>query len=64
MPNLTSKDLSLLEDQLGHEAMANHKAAAYAESMQDQQLKAFAQTMAAHHKMRYETLYNFLNSQQ
>ena len=39
---LTSKDLGILEDQLGHEAMANHKAAAYAESLQDPQLKALA----------------------
>ena len=38
----TSKDLSILEDQLGHEAIANHKAAAYAESLQDPQLRALA----------------------
>lgn len=61
---LTSKDLSILEDQLNHEALANQKAAAYAESMQDPQLKTLARTLAAHHKTRYEKMYNFLNGQQ
>lgn len=61
---LSSKDLSILEDQLSHEALANQKAAAYAESMQDPQLKALANTLAAHHKCRYETMYNYLNGQQ
>ena len=61
---LTSKDLGILEDQLGHEAMANHKAAAYVESLQDPQLKALANTLAAHHKKRYESLFNYLNGQQ
>lgn len=61
---LSTKDLSILEDQLKHEALANQKAAAYAESMQDPQLSALAKTLASHHKNRYESLYNFLNSQQ
>ena len=61
---LTSKDLGILEDQLGHEAMANHKAAAYAESLQDPQLKALANTLAAYHKKRYESQFNYLNGQQ
>ena len=60
----TSKDLSILEDQLGHEAIANHKAAAYDESLQDPQLRALAGTLAAHHRQRYEALFNFLNGQQ
>jgi len=61
---LSTKDLSILEDQLGHEALANQKAAAYAESMRDPQLKALANMLATHHKHRYETMYNYLNSQQ
>ena len=65
MPNgLSSRDLSILEDQLKHEALANQKAAAYAESMQDPQLSALARTLASHHKSRYESLFNYLNSQQ
>ena len=60
----TSKDLSILEDQLGHGAMANLKAAAYAESLQDPQLRALANTLAAHHKKRYEAMLCYLNSQQ
>ncbi len=61
---LSSKDLSILEDQMNHEALANQKAAAYAESIQDPQLKTLANTLAAHHKHRYETMFNYLNSQQ
>lgn len=61
---LSTKDLSILEDQLNHEALANQKAAAYAESIKDPQLKALANTLAAHHKQRYETMYNYLNGQQ
>ena len=56
--------MSILEDQLSHEAIANHKAAAYAESLQDPQLRALAGTLAAHHKQRYEAMFNFLNGQQ
>lgn len=62
--SFTSKDLSILEDQLAHEAMANHKAAAYAESLQDPQLRALANTLAAHHKQRYQAMFNYLNGQQ
>jgi len=61
--SLSSKDLGILEDQLSFEALANQKAATYAESFQDPQLKAFANTLAAHHKQRYETMYNYLNQQ-
>ncbi len=65
MPSaLTTKDLSIIEDQLKHEALANQKAAAYAESIQDPQLKSLANALAAHHKHRYETMYNYLNGQQ
>ncbi len=61
---LTSKDLGILEDQMIHEALANQKAAAYAESLQDPQLKTLASTLAQHHKHRYEMMFNYLNSQQ
>lgn len=61
---LSSKDLSILEDQLTHEALGNQKAAAYAESIRDPQLSALAKTLASHHKNRYEALFNYLNSQQ
>lgn len=62
--SLSTKDLSILEDQLNHEALANQKAAAYAESFQDPQLKAIANTIASHHKHRYEAMYNYLSGQQ
>ena len=61
---LTSKELGILEDQMIHEALANQKAAAYSESMQDPQLKNLANMLAQHHKHRFETMYNYLNGQQ
>jgi len=60
---LSSKDLGILEDQLNFEALANQKAATYAESFEDPQLKAIANTLATRHKQRYETMYNYLNQQ-
>lgn len=61
--NLTSKDLGTIEDQLNHEALANQKAAAYAATIQDPQLKALAQQLASRHKQRYDALFNFLGGQ-
>lgn len=64
MANLTSKDLGILEDQMQHESLANHKAAAYAASIQDPQLKGLAASLAERHRRRYEAMYNYLNGQQ
>ena len=66
MPNqsgcaLTSKDLSVLEDQLTHIAMGCRVAANYANQLQDPKLKSMAATVAQHHRQHYDALYAFLN---
>lgn len=66
MPNrqgctLTSKDLSVLEDQLTHMAMGCRVATQYASQFQDEQLKNMAATVAQHHRQHYDALFNFLN---
>ena len=66
MPNqsgcaLTSKDLSVLEDQLTHMAMSCRVAQHHAEAFQDPALKNLASTVAQHHRQHYEALFAFLN---
>ena len=66
MPNqngctLTSKDLTILEDQLTHIATGCRVAAHYAGQFQDPQLKNLAATVAQHHRQHYDALYAFLN---
>ncbi len=66
MPNqngcaLTSKDLSVLEDQLTHIAMSCRVAAHHAASFQDPQLREVASTVAQHHRQHFDALYAFLN---
>ena len=61
MPNqngcaLTSKDLSVLEDQLTHVAMSCRVAQHHAEAFQDPQLKEVAATVAQHHRQHPEVL--------
>ncbi|MGM9606205.1 MAG: spore coat protein [Oscillospiraceae bacterium] len=60
MANLTTKELSALEDQLGFEKVMCCK---YQDAMQqctDQQLKSSYQQYAGQHKQNYDTLLNFL----
>lgn len=61
---LTTKDLSVLQDQLDAEYRANRKASIYAQTMTDPQLKGLANTLAQHHRTRFDALYNFLGSHQ
>ena len=66
MPNqqrctLTSKDLSVLEDQLTHMAMSCRVAQQYANEFQDPQLKNMASAVARHHRQHFDALYAFLN---
>ena len=58
---LTSKDLTVIEDQLTHVAMACRVAANYANQFQNPQLKNVASTVAQHHRQHYDALYTFLN---
>ena len=66
MPNqsgcaLTSKDLSVIEDQLTHIATACRVAAHYAGQFQNPQLKNVADTVAQHHRQHFDALYAYLN---
>lgn len=65
MPNtgcsLSSKDLTVIEDQLTHIAMSCRVAANYANQFQDPKLKSLAAAVAQHHRQHYDALYAFLN---
>lgn len=67
MPNngcgccLTSKDLTVIEDQLTHIANSCRVAATYAARFQDPQFKNMASTVAQHHRQQYDAMYAFLN---
>jgi len=60
MANLTGKELSALEDQLGFEKLMVCKYQNAAQTCTEQALKAKYETYAASHKQHYETLLNFL----
>ncbi len=59
---IQTKSLTILEDQLQHEATAYKKAEHYAQTFENPALKALAGTMARHHKERFDRLFDYLNS--
>ena len=61
-PQLESKNLSILEDQLNHEALAYKKCEVYAGYFTDPALKTTAQKLAQHHKSHFDNLFNYLES--
>ena len=60
MPNLSSKELSALEDQLGFERMLCCKYQDAAQTTQETELKSCYNQYAAQHKQNYDTLLGFL----
>lgn len=60
MANLTSKELSAIEDQLNCEQMLIKKFKAYAQSATDPQIKATCEDMAKRHKKHFDTLMGHL----
>lgn len=60
MPNLSSKELSALEDQLGFERMLCCKYQDAAQSTSESELKSTYNQYAAQHKQNYDTLLGFL----
>ena len=60
MANLTTKELSALEDQLGFEKMLCCKYQDAANSTNETELKNCYTQYAAQHKQNYDTLLNFL----
>lgn len=59
--NLTSKDLTVIEDQLTHLATACRVAQNCSAQFQSPQLKDLAATVAQHHAQQYDALCAFLN---
>lgn len=66
MPNqgatIQSKGLTILEDQLSHEFLSYKKAEAHAQQFTDMQFKGLAQDLARQHLLRYNRLFDYLNS--
>ena len=60
MPNLSTKELSALEDQLGFERMLCCKYQDAAQTTQETELKSTYNQYAAQHKQNYDTLLGFL----
>lgn len=58
---LTSKDLTIIEDQLTHVAMSCRVAQNYANQFQNGQLKDMAAKVAQHHRKHYDALCAILN---
>jgi len=63
-PELTSKNLTILNDQLGAEALLVHKFAQAAQSVQDQAISSQLTSISQLHRKHYDTLLNYLNSHQ
>ncbi len=64
LPQIESKNLSLIEDQMNHEALACKKLESYASQFQDAQLKQHAAQLCQHHKAHFNSLYQYLNGHQ
>ena len=62
MGMLSSKNLTILEDQMSKESLNYKKMNLYAEYCTDQQLKSVCQKAAQMHKKHFDTLYNYLNT--
>ncbi|MBQ9196641.1 MAG: hypothetical protein IJ157_05290 [Clostridia bacterium] len=59
--NLSTKDLTVIEDQLTHLATACRVAQGYSAQFQDAQLRGLASTVAQHHRQQFDALFAFLN---
>ena len=63
-PELTTRNLAILNDQLGAEALLVHKFDQAAQSVQDQAISAQFSAISGQHRKHYETLLSYLNSHQ
>lgn len=59
---LSSKNLTILDDQLSKEALNFKKMNLYSNSCSEPQLKEVCQKAAQMHKKHFDSLYNYLNS--
>ncbi len=62
MAMLTTKNMSILDDQMSKESLNSKKMNLYADYCNDQQLKSLCRKAAQMHKKHFDTLYNYLNS--
>ncbi len=62
MPNLTTKELSFLKEQLKGEQAEVAQYNLMAEQCQDAQLKSKLAGIASRHQNHYDTLYQFLQN--
>lgn len=63
-PEIESKNLTILEDQMKHEALAAKKSEVYTEYFQDAALKSCAQQLAKHHRDNFSNLLSYLETHQ
>ena len=61
---LSSKNLTILEDEMNHEALLVHKYAQAAQACTDPQLGQLCTTIAEKHHSHYNALLDYLNSHQ
>ena len=63
-PELTARNLAILNDQLGAEALLVHKFVQASQSVQDQTISSELSAISKQHRQHYDTLLNYLNSHQ
>jgi len=63
-PELTDRNLAILNDQLGAEALLVRKFDQAAQSVQDQAISTQLTSIAGQHRKHYDTLLSYLNSHQ
>ena len=61
-PEIESKNLTILEDQMKHEVLAVKKSQVYADYFQDPALKSMAQQLAKHHKDNFGNMLSYLET--
>ena len=62
MQNITTKELSAIEDQLNYEQLLIKKYKNYASMCQDAQLKTTCENLAAQHKTHFDTIISYLGN--
>lgn len=62
MPDIDTKNLGIIQDQMHHEALAYKKASVYASYFTDPTLTNIARQSAQHHKQHFDALQSYLNS--
>ena len=61
-PQIETKNLGIVQDQMYHEALAYKKCCVYSEWFTDQNLKDMVNRAAQHHRDHFNALNNYLNS--